>query len=237
MERSLDSLRENIKIIQDRVAEAAFQSGRNYKDITILAATKMVAPQILQSAIDFGIKCVGESRVQELLQKYVYFKEKECQIHFIGHLQRNKVKHLIGKVDMIQSVDRLLLAQEISRLSVIKKAVTEVLIEVNIGKEGSKSGVDVENLEELLYEISELPGIKIRGLMAIPPVCEDKKLKENYFLLMKRLFVDLSAKNIYNNIMDYLSMGMSSDYYEAILHGANMVRVGSAIFGKRNYGV
>ncbi|MBQ3953068.1 MAG: YggS family pyridoxal phosphate-dependent enzyme [Ruminococcus sp.] len=162
-------------------------------------------------------------------------KKINCSLQFIGHLQSNKVRQIVGKVDLIQSVDSLKLAQEISAQSVKRGLTTDILVEVNIGREENKSGVFEENLEELLCQIAPLEGISVKGLMTIPPICENKHKISKYFYNMHKLFIDISAKKLDNVSMSILSMGMSSDYYEAILEGATMVRIGSALFGARNY--
>ena len=154
-------------------------------------------------------------------------------MHFIGHLQTNKVKKIVGNVNMIQSVDSIKLASEISKASVYKSIVTDILIEVNIGNEENKSGIVLENLEELIYEISNFKGISVKGLMTIPPVCKEICEIRKYFSKMYKIFIDIKNKRLDNINMNILSMGMSDDYYEAILEGASMVRIGSSLFGKR----
>ena len=156
-------------------------------------------------------------------------------MQFIGHLQSNKVKQIVGKVDLIQSIDSIKLAKEVSKCSLKNNITSDILVEVNIGKEENKSGVMPEMLEELVEEISTLPAVNVKGLMTIPPICEKNDEIRRYFEKMNRLFLDISSKKLDNISMDILSMGMSSDYYEAILEGANMVRIGSALFGNRIY--
>ena len=226
---------ENYKVIQERMAEAAVKSGRNPKDITLLAATKTVPVEVINHGISIGIDHIGENRVQELTDKYDRYDLNACDLQFIGHLQTNKVKYLIGKVSMIQSVDSVKLAKEISRLSTAAGSVMDILVEVNIGREKNKSGVFPEGLEDLLGEISQMQGIRVRGLMSIPPVDAEMAETMRYFSNMSKYFVDIKTKKLDNVCMDYLSMGMSHDYYEAILSGANLVRVGSALFGARIY--
>ena len=227
------SLEENLKIIRQRMEEAAVKSGRDPGDITLLAATKTVPAEVVNRGIELGIGHIGENRVQELLDKYDALLP--CDRQFIGHLQTNKVKYLIGRVSMIQSVDSVHLAKEISRLSAAHGTVTGVLIEVNIGGEENKSGVLPQDLDELLLKVAALPGVRVRGLMAIPPICEKHEETMRYFSNMYKYFIDIKGKKIDNVTMDCLSMGMSADYAEAILCGANMVRVGSALFGARIY--
>ncbi|MBQ4568807.1 MAG: YggS family pyridoxal phosphate-dependent enzyme [Ruminococcus sp.] len=235
MEKQLNDIKYNFEVISERIAQAAAKSGRKPEDITFLAATKTVAPEFINYAISQGLKYIGENKVQELLSKYESYDLENAELHFIGHLQTNKVKQIIGKVSMIQSVDSFKLANEISKHSIKQGIVTDILVEVNIGREENKSGVFPEHLEDLLLQINNLDGISVKGLMAIPPICENKQKICGYFQNMRNLFIDISDKKIDNIRMDVLSMGMSSDYYEAILEGANMVRIGSSLFGERNY--
>ncbi len=233
-ERSFRDVEYNYQLINERIAEAAERSGRKREDVTFLAATKTVDAATINHAISLGLDHIGENRVQELLSKYADYDLANCSLQFIGHLQSNKVRQIVGKVDLIQSVDSLKLAQEISAQSVKRGLTTDILVEVNIGREENKSGVFEENLEELLCQIAPLEGISVKGLMTIPPICNKHKISK-YFYNMHKLFIDISAKKLDNVSMSILSMGMSSDYYEAILEGATMVRIGSALFGARNY--
>lgn len=235
MERLLSDIEYNYNHIKERIAEAAVKSGRKPEDITFLSATKTVEPEYINYAISLGLDHIGENRVQELLSKYDEYNLENCSLQFIGHLQSNKVRQIVGKVDLIQSVDSLKLAKEVSRVSQNKNLTTDILVEVNIGKEENKSGVMPEMLEELLYQIKDLPSINIKGLMTIPPICDDNNKIRSFFSDMNKMFLDISSKKLDNVSMDILSMGMSGDYYEAILEGANIVRIGSALFGKRIY--
>ncbi len=225
----------NYKLINERISEAAQKVGKKREDITFLAATKTVAPEVINYAISLGLDYIGENKVQELLSKYDQYDLDNASLQFIGHLQTNKVRQIVDKVDLIQSVDSVKLASEISKQSVKLNKKTDVLIEVNIGREENKSGVLPEKLEELLYQTAELDGISVKGLMAIPPICDSSQKISEYFNNMHKIFIDISQKKLDNISMTILSMGMSADYYEAILEGANMVRVGSALFGARNY--
>ena len=225
----------NYKYINERIADAAEKSGRKREDITFLAATKTVDPMVINHAISLGLDHIGENRVQELLSKYEAYDLSNCSLQFIGHLQTNKVRQIVDKVDLIQSVDSIKLAREISNQSIKRGKKTDILVEVNIGREENKSGVFEENLEELLCQIAELDGISVKGLMTIPPICENEHKILKYFYNMHKLFIDISEKKLDNVSMNILSMGMSADFYEAILEGANMVRIGSALFGARNY--
>ena len=224
---------ENYKIIKDNIASAAQASGRKPEDIIILAATKTVDTDTINYAVNKGIKFIGENRVQEFLGKYEDLAN--VRRHFIGHLQKNKVKYIIDKVEMIESVSSLALAEEISRQAVKNNLKMNVLLEVNIGKEESKSGFFEEEVSDAVYKIAEMPGICVEGLMAIPPVCTHIDGNSKYFYKMHKLFIDIGGKKIDNSSMDFLSMGMSGDYKEAVLSGANIVRIGTALFGERNY--
>ncbi len=231
------SVEENLKEIRERIAEAALKSGRAPEDVTLLAATKTVPVEVINHAIHLGVDHIGENRVQELLDKYDALDLSDCACHFIGHLQTNKVKYLVGRVGMIQSVDSMKLAKEISRLSVYQGLSTDILIEVNIGREENKSGVLPEALDELLDEISTLPSTRLRGLMAIPPVSDALSQTMTYFSKMYEYYVDIKEKKSDNkrDHIDVLSMGMSADYAQAVECGATLVRVGSSLFGKRIY--
>ena len=231
----LDNVRANYFEIKENIARAAEKSGRKPEEITFLAATKTVEPAVINYAVSLGLKHIGENKVQELLSKYEEYDLKNCELQFIGHLQTNKVRQIIDRVAMIQSVDSQKLAAEISKQSVKNGIVSNILIEVNIGREENKSGVLKEELDELIGKISEMPNIKIRGLMTVPPICKEKIEVCKFFDEMYQLFIDFSCKKSDNVCMDYLSMGMSDDYEEAVLSGANMVRVGSRLFGQRIY--
>ena len=233
--RSLSDVEYNYKLINERIAEAAQKVGKSREDITFLAATKTVEPEVINHAISLGLDHIGENKVQELLSKYDSYNLENCSLQFIGHLQTNKVRQIVYKVDLIQSVDSVKLANEIAKQSLKLNKTTDILVEVNIGREENKSGVYPENLEELLCEISKIEGISVKGLMTIPPICDKKHKISKYFNNMHNIFIDISQKKLDNISMTILSMGMSADYYEAILEGANMVRIGSSLFGARDY--
>ena len=235
MERSLTDIKYNYDFINEKIAEAAMKAGKTRDDITFLSATKTVEPEYINYAISLGLSYIGENKVQELLSKYDEYNLENCSLQFIGHLQSNKVRQIVGKVDLIQSIYSIKLAKEVSKCSLKNNITSDILVEVNIGKEENKSGVMPEMLEELVEEISTLPAVNVKGLMTIPPICEKNDEIRRYFEKMNRLFLDISSKKLDNISMDILSMGMSSDYYEAILEGANMVRIGSALFGNRIY--
>lgn len=225
----------NIDFINERIAEAAYKSSRNFEDINFMAVTKTVEPMFINRAIEKGIRLIGENKVQELLSKKEYLDLSDCHAHLIGHLQTNKVKQIIGEVSMIESVDSLKLATEISKRSLLCGIVTDCLIEVNIGGEESKTGIRPEMLDELLHQVIELPNIKVRGLMTIPPICDSNSELNKYFSKMHNIFIDIKDKKLDNTDISILSMGMSGDYEQAILCGSNHVRIGSAIFGPRLY--
>lgn len=234
-ERLFTDVEYNYKFIEERIFEAALKSGRKREDITFLAATKTVDVEVINYAVSLGLKYIGENKVQELLSKYDNYDLDNASLQFIGHLQTNKVRQIVGKVDLIQSVDSVKLAKEISKQSIKNNINTDVLIEVNIGEEESKSGVQADKLYELIDEIKDFENISIKGLMCIPPICDSPQKNLKFFDKMNNIFIDISGKNIDNISMDILSMGMSADYYEAILCGANMVRIGSSLFGARDY--
>lgn len=234
MEKSLtDRFDLNYAEIKKNIAESAKKSGRKYEDIIVLAATKTVDADFINYAIEQGIGYVGENRVQEFLSKNDAVSPKAHR-HFIGHLQTNKVKDIVGRVELIQSVHSLKLAREIGKVSVNKGVVTDILVEVNIGGEESKSGFDPEQVCEAIDQMQEIKGINVKGLMTIPPICDKKEDSRKYFDEMYKLFIEIRDKKLYNNI-EILSMGMSDDYDIAVECGANMVRIGTALFGARNY--
>ena len=228
-------IEENLKIIRENIANAAQKSGRSPNDIKFMAVTKTVEPIFINHAIDCGIDLIGENRVQEYLEKKDDLNLKNCDVHLIGHLQTNKIKQIIKEVTMIQSVDSINLAQEISKYAQNYDLNMDILLEVNIGNEDSKFGLDRSKITETCHEISEFKGITVKGLMTIPPICENEAEQSRYFSNMFNLFIDIQSKKMDNISMDILSMGMSDDYQQAILEGSNLVRIGSAIFGARKY--
>ncbi len=232
---SIEVFDENFKIITQNIARAAERSGRKPQDITLLAATKTVDISVINHAIESGIKYIGENRVQEFLSKFDGYLP--VHRHFIGHLQTNKVKDIINRVELIHSVDSYRLAEEISRQAQKNEKHMDILLEINIGNEQSKSGFAYDEALTAAEKISKLGGVQIKGLMAIPPVCENSSQNRPYFAKMRKLFIDIGAKKIDNSSMDILSMGMSDDYEVAIEEGANTVRIGTALFGRRNYNV
>lgn len=227
-------IEDNLERIRDNIGEAAIKSGRNPDDVSLMAVTKTVEPCYINHAIECGVTLIGENKVQEFLGKKDELDLYGVEAHLIGHLQTNKVRQIVGEVSMIESVDRIKVAGEISKQSKKKDLVTDILLQVNIGNEESKTGFSYDEVKDAFSEISELPGLRIRGLMAIPPICEGKELRD-YFARMRQLYVDIKAENKDNDSISVLSMGMSSDYVPAILEGATLVRVGSSIFGERTY--
>ncbi len=235
MEQKFIDIEENIKVIREKINKAALKSGRNADDVRFMAVTKTVEPIYINHAIDCGIDLIGENKVQEFLGKRDMLKLKNTEKHLIGHLQSNKVRKIIGEVDMIESVDSVSLAKEIDRQAEMHQIKAEILIEINVGGEDSKTGMDKYEFTENLFRIAEMKNIFIKGLMTIPPICQNDGELGKFFDEMYKLFIDIRAKKIDNVSMDILSMGMSGDFEQAILAGSNLVRVGSAIFGPRIY--
>jgi pyridoxal phosphate enzyme (YggS family) len=224
----------NIKLIREKMCFAASKSP--YHQIPrLLLATKTRSPEEIDYAISLGIDLIGENRVQELCNKYDKIQKENVEIHFIGALQTNKVKFIIDKVSMIHSLDRYSLALEIDKQARKIGKVMNVLVEINIGNEPSKSGILPNEAEEFLKSISKLKNIRVCGLMAIPPVMKNISTQKQYFQKIMDLYIDISAKKIDNIGMTVLSIGMSSDYDLAIENGSTLVRIGTAAFGERNY--
>ena len=226
----------NISEVKKRISEAAKAAGRNENEVTLIAVSKTKPVEMIKEAYDTGIRDFGENKVQEIMEKYPLLPS-DIRWHLIGHLQTNKVKYIIDKVCMIHSVDSLKLAEEISRQAVKHNVTVDILIEVNVAAEESKFGVRPEDAIDLCRDISALPGIRIRGLMTVAPFTSDPEENRPVFCALRQLFVDIDGKNIDNVCMDCLSMGMSGDYTVAIEEGATFVRVGTSIFGQRDYGV
>ena len=235
MDPKFSDIQENVKFIRNQINEATVKSGRNENDVRFMAVTKTVDPVYINHAIDCGIDLIGENKVQEFLSKKDDLKLEKVEKHLIGHLQSNKVRKIITEVDMIQSVDSVSLAKEIERQAEKNNMIANVLIELNVGEEASKTGMDKALFIESFHEIAEMKHICIKGLMTIPPICENNSDLRKFFDEMYKLFIDIRAENRDNVSVDILSMGMSGDYEEAILCGSNLVRVGSAIFGPRIY--
>lgn len=235
MDPKFIDIEENIKHIRERIAQAAVKSGREEKDVRFMAVTKTVDPVYINHALAQGIDLIGENKVQEFLGKKDSLDLDNVEKHLIGHLQSNKVRKIITEVDMIQSVDSVSLAKEIERQAEKNNMTANVLIEINVGGEESKTGMDKSLFMESFAEIAEMRHIAIKGLMTIPPICENNGELRKFFDEMYRLFIDIGSKKSDNVSMDILSMGMSGDFEDAILSGSNLVRVGSSIFGPRIY--
>lgn len=221
---------ENYKRIVFDVGEAAAKYRKPDDLIKIMAVTKTVAPEAVNHAVGLGVNLLGENRVQEYLSKKDFY-EKSADVQFIGHLQTNKVKYIIDSVSMIQSVDSIKLGAEINKQAEKIEKIQDILVEVNIGREESKGGIDKSQLRELLYELSEMRNIHVCGLMAIPPALNSEK----FLCDMQQIYIDISDENIDNINMRILSMGMSGDYVSAIKYGSNLIRIGRGLFGPRNY--
>ena len=227
------SIRENIGRVREEIAAAAKAAGRNPEEITLVGASKMNDAAACREAVAAGIDALGENRVQELLKKYDEEAYTGAPLHFIGHLQRNKVRQIVGKVDLIQSVGSLELLAEIQRCAEKLGMVQDVLLEVNIGGEESKSGFAPDAVYAAAEQALELPNIRVLGLMTIPPVEVEPGDSTQYFEKVRALYVDINS-NLFHNKLECLSMGMSGDFAQAICAGATMVRVGTAIFGARH---
>ena len=221
---------DRVRRVQDNIASACARANRKEKDVTLIAVTKFMPIERIALALNAGIAHIGENRVQELLEKRPFFKEKDATVHFIGQLQTNKVKYIIEQAHCIQSVDRFTLASEIERQAAKANTVQDILVEVNIGGEAQKGGIDESNLFELLGEIQAYDHLRVKGLMCVPPAGTAEEARP-YFRKMKELFE--ASKSVPGVEMLHLSMGMSADYAVAIEEGATMVRVGSALFGPR----
>jgi hypothetical protein len=227
-------LKENLAAVQQKIKLACEKAGRDVSEVTLIAVSKTKPVEMLSTVYEEGIREFGENKVQELTEKYEVLP-KDIHWHMIGHLQRNKVKYIVDKVSLIHSVDSLRLAEEISQQAMKKQRVVDILVEVNIAGELSKFGTTGAEATALVQEIASLPGIHIKGLMTIAPYVENPEDNRGYFRKMKELAVDIRNKNIDNVDMDILSMGMTGDYMVAIEEGATMVRVGTGIFGEREY--
>lgn len=225
-------IRENMEAVETKIAEACERAGRDRGKVTLIAVSKTKPLEMLMEAYDAGARDFGENRVQELMEKMPSMPE-DVRWHMIGHLQRNKVKYIVGKVWMIHSVDSLELAEEISREAVKRQVTVRILLEVNVAEEESKFGVKVQEALSLAEAAAKLPGIQVEGLMTIAPYVEDQEENRTYFRKLKQLSVDIYDKNIDNVNMNVLSMGMTGDYSVAVEEGSTCVRVGTGIFGER----
>ncbi len=231
------SIAENIAAIRSKIAQAAIAAGRDPQEILLCAATKMNGTPAIRQAIAAGIDLCGENREQELTQKLGENAYDGVPVHFIGHLQTNKVKKVVGKAAIIQSVDSLRLLQAIDREAMQQNILQDILLEVNIGGESQKSGFSPEALLAVLPEIRNFRHLRVRGLMTVPPVSQNSTEKYKFFQKMYNLSVDIKQKKYDNVSVDILSMGMSDDYEAAIACGSTMIRIGTAIFGARDYNI
>ena len=229
------SISENVAAIKEQIKNAALAAGRDPAEIQLCAATKMNDSHAVREAIRAGVDLCGENRVQELTQKLSENAYEGAPIHFIGQLQTNKVKQVVGTVDLIQSVDRMKLLQAIQAEAARQGICQDILLEINIGEEESKGGFRKEDIWEVLEILPEMPNIRVKGLMAIPPISQNPGDNRKFFQEMCNLSVDITAKKGDNVCMGILSMGMSGDFADAIACGSTMIRVGTAIFGPRNY--
>lgn len=227
-------LKENLQSVEENIKKACEKAGRKREDVTLIAVSKTKPVEMLQEIYDQNIRNFGENKVQEMCDKMEVLP-KDIKWHMIGHLQTNKIKYIIGKTELIHSVDSLHLAQEISKQAVKHDVQTDILIEINIANEQTKFGIDAGDTIQLVREIAALPNIHIKGLMTIAPFVENPEDNRLYFRRIYQLSVDITKENIDNVNMDILSMGMTGDYMVAIEEGATMVRVGTGIFGERNY--
>ena len=228
------TIAENVAHIRETMAQAARDAGRAPEDIQLCAATKMNDADAVRAAIAADVDCCGENRVQELQQKLPQGAYAGKPLHFIGRLQTNKVKYLVGTVDLIESVDRIELLETIDKLAQKRGVVQRILLEVNIAGQESKAGFTADEAAQLAAKMGDYPGVKLCGLMAIPPVSEHPGDNRIFFRQMRQLFVDIKGKTYDNVAMECLSMGMSDDYPDAIAEGSTMIRVGTAIFGARH---
>lgn len=227
-------IRDNLENVRMNISQAVKRAGRKDEDVTLIAVSKTKPVEMIKEVYELGVRDFGENRVQELIDKYDKLPN-DIRWHLIGHLQTNKVKYIIDKVYMIHSVDSLKLAKEISREASKHNVTARILIEVNVSGEESKFGVAPDELESLIREVSVLPSISIKGLMTVAPYVVDCEENRQIFIKMKQFAVDITQKNIDNVFMDCLSMGMSGDYPVAVEEGSTYIRVGTSIFGERNY--
>ncbi len=229
-------LSDNLHEVQENIRKACERSGRNPEDVTLIAVSKTKPVSDIEQIYAAGIREFGENKVQEMNDKQKVLPG-DINWHMIGHLQRNKVKYIVDNVAMIHSVDSVRLAEEISKEAVKKNVTVDILVEVNVAKEESKFGLYTEDVRQFVEQISKLPGINIKGLMTSAPFVDNPEDNRQYFRKLKDLSVDINAKNIDNVHMDFLSMGMTNDYVVAVEEGATHVRVGTAIFGHRDYNI
>lgn len=227
-------LKENLDYVENEIRKACERSGRSRDEVTLISVSKTKPVSMLEEAYGLGVRVFGENKVQELAEKYDALPD-DIEWHMIGHLQRNKVKYIIGKADLIHSVDSLRLAEAIEKEAAKQNIVADILIEVNVAKEESKFGLMPEEVPEFVENVIKLPHIRVKGLMTIAPYVENPEENRPVFKHLRKLSVDIAEKNGHNIIMSVLSMGMTNDYRVAIEEGATMVRIGTGIFGERSY--
>ena len=229
-------VKENLAMVEDRVKAACDRAGRIYGSVTLVAVSKTKPVRLVEQAYEYGIRQFGENKAQEMKEKYDMLP-KNINWHFIGHLQTNKIKYVLGRAALIHSVDSMHLAEAIEAECVKKKLDADILVEVNVAQEATKSGIKTEETESLVRDIAKLPHVHVKGLMTIAPFVENAGNNRMIFRTLKELSVDIAGKNIDNVSMNILSMGMTNDYEVAIEEGATHIRVGTAIFGERNIAV
>ena len=229
------SIEKNISKIKEEMAKAALAAGRDPKEILLCAATKMNDANAVRAAISAGVDCCGENRVQELTQKQSENAYDGAPVHFIGHLQTNKVKQVVGKVSLIQSIDSTRLLEAVNKEAERQGIRQDILLEINIGNEESKSGFSVDEIDSVLSQMGKFSAIRVLGFMTIPPICQNSTGNHKFFQKMYNLSVDIMEKKYDNVCVNILSMGMSDDFADAIACGSTMIRVGTAIFGARDY--
>ena len=229
------SITENVAKIKEEIRRAAIEAGRDPEEILLCAATKMNDTNAVRQAIAAGVDCCGENRVQELTQKLSENAYEGAPVHFIGHLQTNKVKQVVGKVSLIHSIDSMRLLEAVNKEAARQGICQDILLEINIANEESKSGFTIEEMDSVLSQIGGFSSIRVLGFMVIPPICQDSTDNHKFFQKIYNLSVDIMRKKYDNVCVDILSMGMSGDYADAIACGSTMIRVGTAIFGSRGY--
>lgn len=229
------SIKENIDDIIKKIDDTCKKTGRNSKDITVIAVSKTVDSKRAKEAVEAGVENLGENRVQELVKKYDELNDTDIKWHMIGHLQKNKVKYIIDKTVLIHSVESIELAEEINKRAIKNNLTSNVLIELNIGEEESKFGINEDNIYDFVKNMEQFENIKVLGLMTVAPFCEDPEDVRWVFKKMKNINDKISTMNLRNTEMKYLSMGMTNDYEVAIEEGSNIIRIGTAIFGARKY--
>ena len=234
--KSRMSISENLRIVEDKIAVACKRAGRERDEVKLIAVSKTQPVEAIGEAIEYGINSFGENRVQELREKMEIINDN-LDWHLIGHLQTNKVKYVVGKVSLIHSLENVRLAEALDKEAAKLGVTVDVLVEVNVAKEDTKFGVNPEEVENFIIEVSKYPNIKIKGLMTVAPYTDISEENRKYFRQLKKIMVDLNSKNIHNVSMNVLSMGMTGDYEVAIEEGATLVRVGTGIFGSRNYDI